>query len=68
MSEEVVYNANQGPRSTMMYCNWCTESFEYRETGDVAHNNTTCPWCRHKLVIPRHKLRRINGHNGRVRQ
>lgn len=66
MDEEVVYNVDEGPRSCSIFCNWCLETFEYREDSDVAHNNTTCPWCRHKLVIPRNRLRRLNGHNPRV--
>jgi hypothetical protein len=63
--EEVVYNVDQGPRSCSIFCNWCCETFTYTEKGQVAHNNTTCPWCRAKLTIPRNKLRRINGHAGR---
>ena len=61
MTEETVYNVEQGPRSVQIFCNWCTESFTYKEDAGVAHNNTTCPWCRAKLAIPRSKLRRING-------
>lgn len=61
MSEEVVYNVDQGPRQVEIFCNWCTETFTYRCSGDEVHENTTCPWCRHKLKIPRNRLRRING-------
>lgn len=59
--EEVVYNVDEGPRSCQIFCNWCTESFEYTEKGGQMHENTTCPWCRAKLRVPRNKLRRING-------
>lgn len=61
MTEEVVYNTEQGPRSVDIFCNWCTETFNYREAPGEVHENTTCPWCRHKLKIPRGRLRRING-------
>jgi hypothetical protein len=58
--EEVVYNVEQGPRSVDIFCNWCTQTFNYRETEDV-HDFTTCPWCRARLKVPRDKMRRING-------
>jgi predicted nucleic acid binding AN1-type Zn finger protein len=64
-TEEVVYNVDEGPRSVDIFCNWCTETFSYRENGDEAHDFTTCPWCRHRLKIPRNRLRRINGVNPR---
>lgn len=61
MTEEVVYNADQGPRSCEIFCNWCTATFTYEEKGGEAHSATTCPWCRAKLSIPRNRLRRLNG-------
>jgi hypothetical protein len=61
MTEEVVYNTQVGPRSVDIFCNWCMETFTYSEKDEEAHSNTTCPWCRMKLKIPRDRLRRING-------
>ncbi len=63
MSEEIVYNVDEGPRSCHIFCNWCTETFTYREQAGHPHENTTCPWCKSKLKIPRNKLRRLNGVN-----
>ena len=69
MSEETVVNVEQGARACRIFCNWCTETFTYQEDpGEVAHENTTCPWCRVKLRIPRNLLRRINGVTQRVRR
>lgn len=65
MTEEVIYNTQQGTRSVEIFCNWCTEMFTYEESGEEYHDNTTCPWCRHKLKIPRNRLRRLNGVNPR---
>jgi hypothetical protein len=61
MSEEVVYNVDQGARICDIFCNWCLQTFEYREKGDHAIMNTSCPWCHARLTIPRNRLRRING-------
>lgn len=61
MSEEVVFNVELGPRSVDIFCNWCTQTFNYRERSDVAHDFTSCPWCKARLKIPRNRLRRING-------
>lgn len=66
-TEEVVLNVDEGPRSCQMFCNWCTESFTYKEEGGEVHANTTCPWCKARLKVPRNRLRRLNGiHPGRL--
>lgn len=62
MEEEVVYNAERGPVSCDIFCNWCLQTFTYRERTGEHHDFTTCPWCRERLKVPRQKLRRINGH------
>ena len=61
MSEEVVYNVDAGAQSCVIFCNWCTETFTYEEREGQRADNTCCPWCRHKLKIPRNKMRRLNG-------
>jgi len=61
MSEETVYNTEQGPRSCSIHCNWCTETNDYTEREGEYHEFVTCAWCKSKLKVPRAKLMRING-------
>jgi len=58
---EVVYNAETETRTCQIYCSWCLETNSYTEAPDEYHEFTTCAWCRHKLKVPRAKLRRLNG-------
>ena len=62
MTEEVVYNTDEGPKQCTIFCNWCLETNTYHEKADEYHEFVSCAWCRAKLKVPRAKLMRINGH------
>ena len=61
MTEEVVYNVDDGPKTADVHCNWCGMDFKYREVGGMMHDWINCSWCGKRVKIPRDRLRRING-------
>lgn len=61
MSEEVVYNTEEGPKHCSIFCNWCLETNNYTENAGEYHDWVSCAWCKAKLKVPRAKLMRING-------
>ena len=69
MTEEVVYNTDEGPKSCTIFCNWCLANNNYQEQAGEYHEFVSCAWCQHKLKVPRAKLMRtrINGHNPGVK-
>lgn len=63
MSEETVYNADEGPKTIHLRCNWCAGEFDYTEAAGRYTNKINCSWCGEMIHVPRDRMRRLNGHN-----
>jgi hypothetical protein len=64
MTEEIVYEADEGPKQVAIFCNWCLETNDYTEAAGEYRDFVACAWCRKRLKVPRSKMMRVrlNGH------
>lgn len=70
MFEEVLYEADEGPKSCTIFCNWCLCNNDYTEAAGQRRDYVACAWCSKRLSVPRHKLMRtrLNGHRPGARR